>query len=1117
MDDEELIDISSDESDNQAAFDRRALLAPVVTRVVDALGGNETGEYRMGDEVTGCLRDLKKLWRKDETDDERTVARRGLVEDKPMTWPIDMSEELKELDEELDKGTDYTQLMESHLHYKAALLKPGVMDAFFGIMLPPLAKGRRERTERDGQIVNVILHLIRNLAFIKDLSTNSRASADQVEFSSLQSRFIKIMSESRTIQLLLTIAANADNDPLFSTWNTLVLEILYLLFRGAKPTLLATNQVKQPTETLHRLLAQEERFKRDLARKSSTRHSRFGTTISVKLNPSKKHAQTNEDRGNEADTEQVPNSNKSLVLHRQQAINREAGSILDMSKHRKGKKGNTVDELTRDDNLSLEARTVLQNLATDFVEACFNPFLSALLKDIRSERAKITEKDNLRLLFVTKWFLEFFLAMRANEQGKGEQTDRWSFTLVGEVTERSWIAWVLKRMRAAVDEKPKLWTELQAGIECLTQLLLLIDKMSQTDISDPTLSEAADIIRHQLIYNGEVLDIAYDSLRAYKEGTQSLVYLDASVHLAYALLRMLERWGKGKGGDMYVRKKTTKRKKKGKVMDEESGIPDVEEVEEDDEEVIHETMFTFEAFEMRFANSEITQTLLTYLARYREFSSSENMRRVVSLLHRQAVRVKAEGLFFQVSTLDLFKSILDDQKSLPREQPYKDLVNLINFILRKFFKALAEDTFLAIEAFFPKNRGHWKQYSSYEPEQKAQREKNVAENTRFPPDIKVKKGYSWSDQIGIAIAALVDEGQIALVQWTKELLESAIDQRRRIIGEIDKRDAIDELDEDDRDAIFRQQQPSAEAMEKITDYLIPYLDDEHAEAATKNPRLKLLFRLCKFSVLDEDVDEFEWYIPRAIAPSDMHDTVMVISQFLEKPIDLEGKKATDLLSKNRRRARRRSPSPNSDPDIPEKRARQKKDKEKQQYKSAQFIEDSDEEYGDIEAFLAKEKSLREKAAATAAATSGRPSMMKSAGTKKRRKKGGEGGVKKKRKADGSSAADNTAEEFGGEDKESSNSDSDISGTSPAGPTPSSKSMNERPEAEPPKPAPRPKPRPIRRMLSSQSSPPSEPPSELSDGGKNPALPNDSLDDVHPAPRAGTSRSKRLILSSDEDD
>jgi len=108
-----------------------------------------------------------------------------------------------------------------------------------------------------------------------------------------------------------------------------------------------------------------------------------------------------------------------------------------------------------------------------------------------------------------------------------------------------------------------MWNELQAGIECLTQLFLLIDDMSSSVISDPDLNDAARLLQQQLIYNGDVLDIALESLRSYKEGTQSLTYLNSSVYLAYALLRMLERWGKENSSAMYVRKKAI-RKKKGK-------------------------------------------------------------------------------------------------------------------------------------------------------------------------------------------------------------------------------------------------------------------------------------------------------------------------------------------------------------------------------------------------------------------------------------------------------------------------------------------------------------------------------------------------------------------------
>lgn len=50
--------------------------------------------------------------------------------------------------------------------------------------------------------------------------------------------------------------------------------------------------------------------------------------------------------------------------------------------------------------------------------------------------------------------------MRTNERAGADKNARepnaaqkWDFGLVAEVTERSWIIWILKRMREAVEEK----------------------------------------------------------------------------------------------------------------------------------------------------------------------------------------------------------------------------------------------------------------------------------------------------------------------------------------------------------------------------------------------------------------------------------------------------------------------------------------------------------------------------------------------------------------------------------------------------------------------------------------------------------------------------------------
>ena len=117
--------------------------------------------------------------------------------------------------------------------------------------------------------------------------------------------------------------------------------------------------------------------------------------------------------------------------------------------------------------------------------------------------------------------------------------------------------------------QPKLWTELQAGIECLTQLLALLEAMAVSGSSSSDnigasaeLHEAAVLLQQQLVYNGQVLDAALDALRAYRDGTQSLAFLRAGVHLAYAVMRMLEKWARTTGEGSYVRKRAKPKRKK---------------------------------------------------------------------------------------------------------------------------------------------------------------------------------------------------------------------------------------------------------------------------------------------------------------------------------------------------------------------------------------------------------------------------------------------------------------------------------------------------------------------------------------------------------------------------
>lgn len=74
------------------------------------------------------------------------------------------------------------------------------------------------------------------------------------------------------------------------------------------------------------------------------------------------------------------------------------------------------------------------------------------------------------------------------------------------------------------------------------------------------------------------------------------------------------------------------------------------------------------------------------------------------------------------------------------------------------------------QTLFPKNRNRWKKYSSWEPEAKnSSGHKGKDADPRFPPDVQVKKGYSWSEELAIAMAALQEAGHGELIEWVKEV------------------------------------------------------------------------------------------------------------------------------------------------------------------------------------------------------------------------------------------------------------------------------------------------------------------------------------------------------------
>lgn len=484
---------------------------------------------------------------------------------------------------------------------------------------------------------------------------------------------------------------------------------------------------------------------------------------------------------------------------------------------------------------------------------------------------------------------------------------------------------------------------------------------------------------------------------------------------AYVLLRMLERYSKNKQF-MFVRKQTAKRKQNKAQRDREDrdGVAPVpEEYENDsededlpahDEPSYAEHAFTFTKFEKRFATEGVCNTLLAYLQRYKELDADQ-LRRVVGLIHRQVVKAQAEGLYFQVSSLALFRNIMDSKLSLPAGDSSRDLIQLVTFIVRKFFKRLQEDPFLMIEALMPKSRGRWKELSSWEPDaedmagQRARIREQVSSHTnpcgltsssgprswtssRSATCRRIRRSAHWSSTSLRTTRKTMSPGSSRYVHaplWVRadsQIMELILAERREVILTTDGEDALDE------------DEPSEEARKKIQTYCKPEVvpceltadllpsDEKHLEATKEDSHFRLLLETVGFWNTESEPSEAEgaWVYPPselpsfiepmlqslrdnlAFPPTDLGDMKTLVRRVYKRRAasdsgsDSEGGGESAQARPKRKRRRRNDGSPRP-PRAP-------KAKEVQAYKSAAFIWDSDDDDEADAAFFAREAELR---------------------------------------------------------------------------------------------------------------------------------------------------------------
>lgn len=933
------------------------LLRAPILNICTALGGYEHVDnghgklelvYRLGDDCLGCLRDLRRLWRQDDTDPTRAIARvfaaLGVLQNDlipillhcagtdergskialactelitALTWPIDFYAEVRDVvtrDEDEDRISRLSELQAAQVEYKASVLRVRAKEARLAgrsvlscvvrhVLLPSLARPRADRTERDVGVIGMCLHLFRNLLAIKDPVVRTRSSTDVLANATLQSALVAQLDESHALDTLRMLASNADAKE-YEAWVPVVADCLYHIYVGADAQRLAAPAApddatersrtgEASAATTRALLASlhaEDRDRRQhVQRLASARHSRFGTTIQFA-------AQDGSLR-----VARQPAALVRPVAQLEEAIADKARRKIHRRKAASERGGGTYLR----QRFTPAAHALVQRWGDCLVQdGAFALLLQAYLRDIHAERERVGDLDLARCkaMQLARFFLEYFLARRSRAAsgekaggGAGGGETAWPFSLVAAWLE-PW-AFRLARSRAEMAREGRDWFEFVTSVQLWTALLRLLDALAR---GSPEERVAADELQETLYYNGELLDTSLQVMHAYS--AQSLATLEAVLEFAYTMPRQLERHAQ-QHEYMFVRQ----RRRAGAGGDEPDGGSGER----------RERQFRFQTFQRAMATSRLAHACMQMLVRWNEATHPPTMLvRLAHVMHRIAVKADRVALFFPARTRSVLSRVLSGASlEALRNCDQGAAANLerLGAHVQRYFRKLEAP---AQEAFDADRR----------PER-------APRPPKMPAEICVRPGFEHSEQIGVAIALLAELHKLQAVAWVKFALELAAAERKALLAGDEELDAM---------------QPPPEVAARFTDHVLRYDDrGELQEDATRLPALKLLCRLVGLECDTGDPEAWRWLVPARLAPGALERDARVMDQYLAQPIFLGDRRAEDCVQRVRparapagdtreeRRKRKRSAA---------ERGRRKRRPRVPQWLENEFIEDSDEEF-----------------------------------------------------------------------------------------------------------------------------------------------------------------------------
>jgi len=446
---------------------------------------------------------------------------------------------------------------------KSEFLKKGVLSSYLQILDTTLGVPSSKRTATDRLVVELTLWLLRNLLNTPDAPPAKGIGPTQnAHFKHLHDDFRTMLSREGVVDLILFLVDFVTGEG-NESWNVIMLEIMYHLFRGIQvddlvltkldDSLAGLTPFKDPrravqssrrpaaelaeTDELAAMLVKSRAKTVHLQKTESSRHARFGGML--QLSNSAKPIVSNAFAA-----KQVTSRNLAVDLARN------APSVA--RKRIRGGRKNDEDALDQQQQLQQDhilgtdtrrgrqlalgakVQVMLRDLCERFVTKNYGAFMQAIKRDISREGSRILPTDHLQFMSVVGLCTGFERKRVEQQLGKGTAY-LWHESPVIKTMDRWTFNYVLKM--CTMYETGKHDREQEIAIAALKEMVEVLVVMQSAE--NTATRKFGRTLRNLVLYNIGEVSLVPQLIRSWTPAKQSWHHLcnlallgNALVHLA---------------------------------------------------------------------------------------------------------------------------------------------------------------------------------------------------------------------------------------------------------------------------------------------------------------------------------------------------------------------------------------------------------------------------------------------------------------------------------------------------------------------------------------------------------------------------------------------------------